>query len=214
MSESGSGSKQRTIVLTKLEDPTHYRLWRVATEATFDVYNVLNIVLGTEPKPISLDSSSEISEAIIADEIADWERRHKLAREALYSSLKPAQLIRVAHLQSAHEIWQRLADEYGRISELKLAQLHTKLRSLRKSSSLSMQAHVDEFERIQKEIEFHSESLKPQDINIAFLLSLGDSETWKNFRNSNLHRAVKLKPSDLFAEVILIDEANVSISAS
>ena len=33
---------------------------------------------------------------------------------------------------------------------------------------------------------------------------------WKNFRNSNLHRAVKLKPSDLFAEVILIDEANVS----
>ena len=73
-----------------------------------------------------------------------------------------------------------------------------------------MQAHVDEFEHIQKEIEFHSESLKPQDINIAFLLSLGDSETWKNFRNSNLHRAVKLKPSDLFAEVILIDEANVS----
>ena len=215
MSESGSGSRQRTIVLTKLEDPTHYRLWRVATEATFDVYNVLNIVLGTEPKPIPPeDDSSELSEAIIADEIIDWEQRHKLAREALYSALKPAQLIRVAHLQSAHEIWQRLADEYGRISELKLAQLHTKLRSLRKSSSLSMQAHVDEFERIQKEIEFHSESLKPQDINIAFLLSLGDSETWKNFRNSNLHRAVKLKPSDLFAEVILIDEANVSTSTS
>ena len=45
MSESGSGSRQQIIVLTKLEDPTHYRLWRVATEATFDVYNVLNIVL-------------------------------------------------------------------------------------------------------------------------------------------------------------------------
>jgi len=45
MSESGSGSRQRIIILTKLEDPTHYCLWRVATEATFDVYNVLNIVL-------------------------------------------------------------------------------------------------------------------------------------------------------------------------
>ena len=50
-----------------------------------------------------------------------------------------------------------------------------------------MQSHVDEFERIKGEIEFHSESMKPGDINIVFLLSLGDSETWKNFRNSNLH---------------------------
>ena len=69
---------------------------------------------------------------------------------------KPAQLIRVTHLQSAHEIWQRLADEYGRISELKLAQLQTKLRSLRKSSSISVQSHVGEFERIQREIEFQN----------------------------------------------------------
>lgn len=75
-----------------------------------------------------------------------------------------------------------------------------------------MQSHVDEFERLQPEIEFHSGSMKPEDINIAFLLSLGDSEMWKNFRNSNLHRATKLKPSDLFAEVILIDDANVAPS--
>lgn len=96
----------------------------MVTEAAFDVYNVLNIVLGTEPKPISLeDTSSDFSEAIIADEIADWEQRHRLARKALYSALKPAQLICAAPLQSAHKVWQRLAGEYGRISEIKLAQL-------------------------------------------------------------------------------------------
>ena len=105
MSESRSGSKQRTIVLTKLKDPTHYHLWRVAMEATFDVYNVLNIVLDTESKSISLqDDFSELSEAIIADEIINWKQHHKLVREALYSVLKSTQLIRVAHLQLTHEI--------------------------------------------------------------------------------------------------------------
>ena len=74
-----------------------------------------------------------------------------------------------------------------------------------------MQVHVDEFEYIQKEIKFHSESLKSQDINIAFLFLLGDSEMWKNFRNSNFHRAIKLKPSNLFVEVIFINEINVFI---
>ena len=71
-----------------------------------------------------------------------------------------------------------------------------------------MQTHVDEFEHIQREIEFHSPPMKPQDVNIAFLLSqVGDSETWKNFRNSNLHRASDMATADLFAEVILIDQA-------
>ena len=210
---SETGSKQRTIQLTKLENTSHYRLWRVATKAIFDVYNVLNIVLGKVIKPTfksTVIDSSPDSAINIAAKITDWERRHKLACEALCSALKPAQLIRVAHLQLAHEIWQRLANECGRISDLKRAHFDTKLPSLRKSSSTSMQSHVDEFERIKGEIEFHSESMKPGDINIVFLLSLGDSETWKNFRNSNLHWASKLKPSDLFAEVILIDEANIT----
>ena len=48
---------------------------------------------------------------------------------------------------------------------------------LRKSSSLLMQVYIDEFEYIQKKIEFHYKFLKSQDINIAFLLSLRDSKT-------------------------------------
>lgn len=108
------------------------------------------------------------------------------------------------------EIWKHLADEYSHISDLKLTQLNTKLQSLRKSVAISMQAYVDEFEHIQREIEFHSAAMKPQDVNIAFLLSLGDSDTWKNFQNSNLHRALDMATADLFAEVILIDEANVT----
>ena len=84
----------------------------------------------------------------LSTQIADWDYHHKLAHEALFTALKPPQLICVAHLQSVHDIWQRLVDEYGKISELKHAQLNTKLRSLRKCSNISIQAHIDEFERI------------------------------------------------------------------
>ena len=54
-----------------------------------------------------------------AGRIPDWEYRHKLTREALFTALKPAQLNRVSTLQSAKEIWDCLADEYGKVSELK-----------------------------------------------------------------------------------------------
>jgi len=199
-----SEKKQKTISLTKLEDTSHYRLWKVATEATFDVHGVLNIVLGTEAKPTAAEDAD--GEALA--KIVDWERRHKLAKEALFSALKPAQLIRVALLDTAAAIWKRLSDEYGKISELKRAQLNTKLRSIQKSVNISMQKHIDQFELIQREIEFHSTAMSPEDVNIAFLLSLGESDVWKNYRNSNMHRAITMKTADLFAEVILIDDAN------
>ena len=88
-------------------------------KATFDVYNVLNIVLNTEVKPINAEESV----------LVNWDRRHKLAKEALFSALFSIQLLCVSHLDSAHDIWQWLKDEYGQISELKYAQLNAKFKS-------------------------------------------------------------------------------------
>ena len=71
---SETGSKQRTIQLTKLENTSHYRLWRVATKAIFDVYNVLNIVLGKVIKPTfksTVIDSSPDSAINIAAKITD-----------------------------------------------------------------------------------------------------------------------------------------------
>ena len=76
-----------------------------------------------EAKPIAAENADGEDFA----KIVDWERCHKLAKEALFSALKPAQLIRVALLDTAAAIWKRLSDEYGKISELKRAQLNTKL---------------------------------------------------------------------------------------
>ena len=184
MSDSNIKDKPRTITLTKLEDTDYYRLWCTATKATFDVYNVLNIVLGAEVKPVNAEESV----------LVDWDWRHKLAKEALFSALKPAQLLRVSHLNSAHDIWQRLEDEYGQISELKCAQLDAKFRSLRKTDGTKMKDHIDQFESIRRAIEFHSaQSMSKKDVNVALLISLSDSDAWKNYRNSNLHHAITMR---------------------
>jgi hypothetical protein len=91
-----------------------------------------------------------------------------LQKKLLFSAPKPAQLIRVANLETAAEIWKRLWDEYGKIPELKRAQLNTKLRSIRKSPNISMQKHIEDFELLQREIEFHSTAISAEDVNIVF----------------------------------------------
>ncbi len=200
-------SRPRPITLTKLEDTDYYQLWCTTAKSTFDLHNALGIVLGTEPQPPADDDEDD--EAVLVD----WEQRHKLAKEALLSALKPAQLLRVSRLETASEIWKRLDDEYGQISDLKRAQLDAKLRSLRKTTNKTMKEHIDEFESIRQQIEFHSaEPMSAKDINVAFLISLGDSETWKNYRNANLHRTVNMRTVDLIAEVSIIDDSSTSSS--
>jgi len=67
---------QKIITLTKLDDTSHYRLWRAATEATFDVYNVLNIALGPEVKSTEISTSDASDSVDLLSKIIDWECGH------------------------------------------------------------------------------------------------------------------------------------------
>jgi len=50
---------RKTIVLTKFV-PAEYRLWSEQSKATFEVQKILNIILGTELKPPSVDTDGII----------------------------------------------------------------------------------------------------------------------------------------------------------
>jgi len=102
--------------------------------------------------------------------IKKWQLRHDLARQALLASLEPAELTKVHHLQSAHEIWKRLADEYGGVSDLKRAQANATFYSFKKPKDAPMQSHVNLFNKLQQEVNYHRESpLSDVDVNLAFL---------------------------------------------
>jgi hypothetical protein len=99
----------KTIKLNKLK-PNEYRLWVVQSEAIFEVYKCLKLVLGKEPKPTPSPDDSDDESA----SVTSWDTLHALAREALLRSLEPSDLIKVITVKdSAPAIWKRLADEYG-----------------------------------------------------------------------------------------------------
>ena len=76
-----------------------------------------------------------------------------------------------------------------------------------------MRDHINQFESIRRAIEFHSaQSMSKEDVNVALLISLGDSDTWKNYGNANLYRAIDMKTVDLIAEITIIDDSNTDSS--
>ena len=59
-----------------------------------------------------------------------------LARQALLACLETAELTKVYQLQSAHEIWARLAEEYGPLSDVRRAQAEGAFYSLQKKDEI------------------------------------------------------------------------------
>jgi hypothetical protein len=75
----------KIITLTKLKSD-EYRLWAIQARATFSVYEVLDIVEGTEVDPTP--RNGPISPAMHT-RIDKWKRKHALAKEALLKHSNP-----------------------------------------------------------------------------------------------------------------------------
>ena len=74
-----------------------------------------------------------------------------------------------------------------------------------------MQEYINEFTRLQQEVNYHRGSLLLNiDVNLAFLQSLGDS--WKTFQQSMGPRLSIITPPTLFAEVLAFESSNQSIT--
>jgi len=135
---------------------------------------------------------------------------HSLAKEALLNALEDAELVKVYQLQTAREIWNRLAEEYGSVSDLKYARAEAALRSLIKLPTTSMKSHIDLFTRLKEERDISApDSIAPLDTaqtNLAFLASLGDS--WKLFHQALGDSAQAMKTGELFAKVLAMGDSN------
>jgi hypothetical protein len=138
--------------------------------------------------------------------IEKWQTHHNLAHQALLACLAPEELTKVYQLHSVHEIWKRLADEYGPVSDFRRAQATSAFYSLQRKSSTSMQDHINIFTRLQQEVDYHRgniPALTNTKINLTFLQSL--SESWKTFQKSIGPRLQSISPSQLFGEVLAFD---------
>ena len=191
----------KTIHLNKLV-PSDYRMWVSTAEATLSIHGCLGIVQGTETQPTLITGSSTVSVAS-KKSIASWTLRHALAREALLKCLERSELIKVHTLQTAAEIWQRLHQEYGNVSDVLHAKAELKFHSLRKKPTTSIQQHIDDFTKLHEDVEYHSppgtNPMSTAQVNLAFLRSLG--EKFEIFQQAMGDRAYTINTGELFARV-------------
>jgi len=204
----------KTITLKRFK-PDTYRFWVSAVSATLQVHDCLDIVLGNEAKPTQQDPDVPPTPAL-RKSIASWENRHALAREALLNALDDRELVKVYQLSTAMEIWNRLSEEYGVVSDLKYARAETALRSLQKSPTTSMKAHIDTFTRLKEERDISAPdnigTLSTAETNLAFLASLG--EPWKLFHQALGDSAHTIKTGELFAKVLAMDDSDNKTQSS
>jgi gag-polypeptide of LTR copia-type len=198
---------EKTITLKQFQ-PDGYLIWKMQAEATFRVHGLLEIIKGTEKHPVNKESENggdtemAMTEAEI-DQIHEYERRHDRAYQALINSLDTADAIKVYTLTSAHEIWMRLEQEYGQISEIRRTTALHELYSLRKDQATSMDDHIRKFTKLQMMADYHRPPTNPpmnrEDINLIFMTSLGDK--WKVYRQAMGTRVTAMTTAQLFAEI-------------
>ena len=142
-----TSNKDKTITLTKLR-PQEYRLWAMQARATFGVYEVLDIVEGTEPDPTPRNEEGNAIGPISATMragIDKWNRKHALAKEALLKALEPTELLKIVAVQdNASAIWSRLREEYGQVLDIEYIRADYELHILRKDEKTSMDDHINQ----------------------------------------------------------------------
>jgi hypothetical protein len=121
--------------------PDRYPNWAAAVRSTLKVNECLDIVLGTEEKPVLGDNPTQQ----LRTRLSRWELRDSLARDALLNSLAETELDTVSELEHSHQIWSRLKDEYSVITEYTYNLAETAFRSLRKSKTTSLSDHIAAF---------------------------------------------------------------------
>jgi gag-polypeptide of LTR copia-type len=196
------------ITLAKLHH-SDYRIWVSQAEATFTVYDCLNIVQGMEPNPALTQAPGAAITPANRKLITSWATRHALAREALLRCLDRSELIKVHNLPLASEIWTRLNEEYGAISDALYAKAETQFHSLRKLPTTSVQAHVDNFTKLLADTQYHAPPSTPKmtdaQVNLAFLRSLGPN--YETFQQAMGDQTYRLKPGELYARVKALAES-------
>jgi hypothetical protein len=116
----------KTIILKPLE-PENYRYWVSQVSTIFTCNNYLELVKGNKSNPTPADGI--VINANLHKLITSWETRQALSREALLNAVPKNILVKIHQLPTANDIWVRLADEYGVLSDLKYSKAETELRA-------------------------------------------------------------------------------------
>jgi gag-polypeptide of LTR copia-type len=203
----------RSITLKPLK-PDEYRIWAVQAEASFEVHNCLEIVLGHEEKPSKAqDEAQDLFAAHLTRK--SWITRHARAREALLKALDASDLHKILPIKdSASAIWNRLKEEYGKSLDFEYIRVNSEFQSLRKDSKTTIDHHINRFNMLLQAVNYNKPPEIPElttaAINLYFLQSLGsDWEVWGMTKGLTLRTT---PTAELMAEVRALSLRNQTSS--
>lgn len=125
-------------------DGTNYTLWKFKITSILDSYELLEVVLGTDPEPTA--TPDPYNPAIIippnADILRAWKRRNADALCALVTSCADSVLILLQHTTKASEAWTVLRNQYETRNQTRIQNLENQLAAERFAEGETVEAFI------------------------------------------------------------------------
>jgi gag-polypeptide of LTR copia-type len=114
---------------------------------------------------------------------------------------------KVTNCESAYDIWQTLASEYGNSSAIMLRVLERQLPTIIKQDDTSMANHIDNYSKLVDEINYHTKPSKKwnhERINRTFFGTL-DQNQWGAYEDGLGDAINDIPPSELYSRITARD---------
>src|SRR5579862_2096253 len=178
MSEEEKKTGSDTYHIPKLTEE-NYRSWAQQLTWILDEKELLDIVEGTEPKPIPSPDSATASQPEVKAEyeksLAAWMKKMKKARSIIGASVSPSVMTYIEGMDDPAKMWTELEDRYNPKSQATLLQLIREFMMARKEDSIDMEHHLQRIQRLKCQVEEQGEKISDNIFNSVLLNSVPEN---------------------------------------
>ncbi|TMC14556.1 MAG: DDE-type integrase/transposase/recombinase, partial [Chloroflexi bacterium] len=156
----------------------NYRSWAQQLRWILDEKELLDIVDGTEPKPIPNRDPVEAAKPAVQAEfekaLSLWNRKMKKARSLIGASVSSSVMTYIEGMDDPAKMWEELENRYNPKSQATLLQVVREFMLAQKDDSINMEHHLQRVQRLKRQVEEQGEKISDTIYNSVLLNSVPD----------------------------------------
>src|SRR5947199_5627870 len=156
----------------------NYRSWAQQLRWILDEKELLDIVDGTEPKPIPNRDPVEAAKPVVQGEfekaLSLWNRKMKKARSLIGASVSSSVMTYIEGMDDPAKMWEELENRYNPKSQATLLQVVREFMLAQKDDSINMEHHLQRVQRLKRQVEEQGEKISDTISNSVLLNSVPD----------------------------------------
>jgi hypothetical protein len=161
---------------------TNWVPWKRRVTAIFCEHGLLQIVEGTDKKPVAADPKMPTNDE--KKKIERWEELEGKAQTQIELTLSDSQMVHIAGAKTAADMWLQLKQVKERGGKLGILLLRRRLYRTIADDATDIAVHVTEMRRIQEELAILGSLVSDEDFQLLIISSL--PESWDNFTSAYL----------------------------